>query len=206
MLLLENKKYIHKTTAIPLSSCSTSNNTRNKKENLQKQATSLSHQSSRTLFNFKSINVGIRKRHLKHKISNPRPLELELTPYAKRCTKAVLSPISVISYILKESSLALNEVLAATTSFLIFSLLNCFTSASFGAYEIKLPMLSICLIGSIFGAKKMVKAMKRVILSIPTGIRTCSQNISCDDCSIFDFICGIDKRKKGLIHRIFSAH
>ena len=205
MLLLENKKHIHRAKVMSLPSCSTTNNPRNNDKTIQKEATSLSHKSSRTLFNFKTLNFHIHKSTTNPKLSNPKLIELELTPHAKKCIKSLLSPIAVISYILQESSFAINEVLAATTSFLMFSLLNCFTSASFGSYEVKLPMLSICLIGSIIGAKKMVKAIKKVILSVPSGIHTCSQNISCDNCSIFDFICGVDKRKKNLMQRIFKT-
>lgn len=204
MLLLENKKHINKTDIMPIDSRSTKNNTRIINDISQKQLASLSQNTSRTLFNFKKLNFHKRKNNPKRNLPNPKSIEVKLTPHAKKCIKAFLSPIAVISYILQESSMALNKVLAATTSFLMFSLLNCFTSASFGSYEIKLPMLSICLIGSILGAKKMVNAIKKTILSIPTGIHTCSQNISCDDCSIFDFICGIDKRKKSLVRRIFK--
>lgn len=210
MLLLENKKHIQKTKVMPLPSSSitkdtrkinkiSTNDTRKINKIHKKQIFSISINTFYTLFNFKTITS--RKHTIRRNLSNPGSVELELTPQAKRIIKALLSPIAVISYILQESSVALNKALAATTSFLMFSLLNCFTSVSFGSYEVKLPMLSICLLGSILGAKKMVKAIKKIILSVPNGIHTCSQNISRNDCSIFDFICGVDKRKKNFLRR-----
>lgn len=213
MLLLENKKQIQKTKVMPLPSSSITKDTRKidklpKKDTRKinkipkKQISSISLNTFYTLFNFKTINS--RKHTVRRNLSDPGSVELELTPQAKKIIKAILSPIAVIPYILQESSVALNKALAATTSFLMFSLLNCFTSVSFGSYEVKLPMLSVCMLGSILGAKRMIKAMKKIILSVPTGVHTCSQNISCYDCSIFDFICGVDRRKKNLIHRFFK--
>ena len=132
-------------------------------------------------------------------LSDPRLLELELTPKAKTCIKASLSPFATISYTLKKASIAIDQTMTGTITFLVFSLMNAFTSATFGAYEVKLPMLTICLVGSIIGVKKIVKSVKKIILSLPDGINTCSKNIYNNDCSIFDFISGKDKTKKNTL-------
>ena len=134
-------------------------------------------------------------------LSDPRLLELELTPKAKIYIKTVLSPFASISYTLKKASIALDQTITGTITFLIFSLMNALTSSTFGAYEVKLPMLTICIVGSIWGVKKIVKSVKSIILSLPDGIYTCRKNIFNNNCSIFDFISGKDKTKKHLLIR-----
>ena len=72
----------------------------------------------------------------KKELSDPRSVELELTPNAKIAIKTLLSPIASISYILQESSIAFNNLVSATITFLIFNLLNVFLSTAFTAYEV----------------------------------------------------------------------
>lgn len=129
-------------------------------------------------------------------LSDPRLMELELTPKAKIYIKATLSPFAAFSYTLQKASIALDQTITGSVTLLIFSLMNSFSSSSFGAYEVKLPILGICLVGSIVGVRKVVKSIRKIILSIPAGVRTCSANIFREDCSIFEFISGVDKTKK----------
>ena len=129
-------------------------------------------------------------------LSDPRLLELELTNNAKIFIKASLSPFAAIIYILQKASVAFNKTVSATIAFLVFNLINVFSSSTYGTYEVKLPILTICLVGSILGARDLVKSIKKIILSIPEGIYACSVNIFCQDCSIFEFISGTDKTVK----------
>ena len=138
-------------------------------------------------------------------LSDPRLLELELTPTAKIYIKAIFSPFATITYILQKASVAFNKTVAATISFLVFNLVNVFTSSTLGGYEVKLPILTICLVGSILGARDLIKSIKKIILSIPEGIYACSLNIFCNECSIFEFICGTDKTaKQGFFKKHFK--
>ncbi|MBP5426663.1 MAG: hypothetical protein J6Y29_02005 [Clostridiales bacterium] len=200
MLLLENEKGKQKTNVLPLPNYAIKKNTPNiytqDNRNLAFSSYWPNLETPKIEKNFKL------SKKLKNKKYDPRQFELEITPSARRCIKALLSPIAVVSYILQESSIAFNKILTATISFLVFNLLNLFTSVCFGSYEVKLPMMSICLVGSIIGARRLIRSIKKIITSIPCGIYTCSKNISCDKCSILDFICGIDKSKKNLLPRL----
>lgn len=153
-------------------------------------------------YNKFSLSRKIYTNKLDRNIDDLRDIEFELTPNAKKYTKVVLSPIASISYILQESSIAFGKVVAATISFIIFGFINCISQASISAYEIKLPLISICLMGGILGARDLVKSIKKIILSVPTGIKKCYENITFEDCSILDFICGIDKRNENIIKKM----
>ena len=156
-------------------------------------------------FNTFSLSKKFQQDRLKRNLDNlsdPTLMEMELTPRAKKYIKTLLFPFAVIPYVLQKSSVAFGKVVAATVSFLVFSLINCISSASIGAYEVKLPIISVCLVGGILGARDLIRSIKKIILSVPDGTKTCYQNISCDDCSIFDFICGIDKHQKNIIKKL----
>lgn len=173
------------------------NKTINKKDTRKKNIFNLSHNtfSLSKKFHQEKLDKNI------NNLPNPTLVEMELTPKAKRYIKSLLFPFAAFSYILQKSSVAFGKVVAAVVSFSVFSLVNCISSASINAYEVKLPLVSICLVGSILGARDLIHSIKKIILSIPYGIQTCYQNIFCDECSILDFICGIDKVKNNIVKK-----
>lgn len=153
----------------------------------------------------KTLQINKKQPTKEHELSDPMMVELELTPNAKIVIKSLLSPVASLSYILQVASIAFNDFVSAFMTFLIFNLLNVFLSGTLRTSEVKLPVLTTCLIGCIFGAKNLVKSTKKIALSIPTGIKICYSNIFIENCSIFDFISGKDRQpKKNFLKRMIK--
>ena len=205
-----NDNSLHLNKPIPIKSSKTFNRNVVSRQKMELYSTNNIAKLSNNSF---LLSDGLYKKQKKHQkkaikkpeLSDPRVAELELTPNAKTFIKTVLSPVASISYVLQEASVAFNNLVSASITFLIFNLLNVFLSTAFTAYEVKLPILTVCLIGCIFGARNLIKSTKKIVLSIPKGIKICYSNIFIEKCTIFDFICGKDKQpKKNIFKRMAS--